>query len=59
METAMLKPITKYAVTLAVEGTKLETVAKKIKDAVGDVKVLSVEEVAIPGPGEAREGYTK
>lgn len=42
--------------TLAVEGTKLETVAKKIKDAVSDVKVLSVEKVAIPGPGEAREG---
>jgi len=45
MESAMLKPITKYAVTLAVEGTKLETVAKKIKDG-----------IAIPGPGEAREG---
>lgn len=43
---------TKYAVTLAVDGSKLESVAKKIKDAVGDVKVLSVEKVAIPSPGE-------
>jgi hypothetical protein len=56
MESAMLKPITRYAVTLAVKGTKLETVAKKIKDAVGDVRVLSAEKVVIPGPGEAREG---
>lgn len=52
MVSAKQKQTTKYAVTLAVEGAKLETVAKKIKDAVGDVKVLSVEKVAIPAPGE-------
>ena len=52
MATANQRLITKYAVTLAVEGAKLETVAQQIKDAVGDVKVLSVEKVAIPGSGE-------
>jgi hypothetical protein len=31
MVSAKQKPTTKYAVTLAVEGSKLETVAKKIR----------------------------
>jgi hypothetical protein len=59
MATAKQKPTTKYAVTLAVEGTRLETVAKKIKDAVGDVKVLGVEKVAIPGSGEWATEWVK
>lgn len=50
---------TKYAVTLAVEGSKLETVAKKIKDAVGEVKVLSVDKVTIPGSGEWATEWVK
>ncbi len=52
MATAKQQPTTKYAVTLVVEGTQLETVAKKIKAAVGDVKVLGVEKVLAPAPGE-------
>jgi hypothetical protein len=59
MASAKQKQTTKYAVTLAVEGSKLETVAKKIKDAVGDVKVLSVEKVAIPGSGEWATEWVK
>jgi hypothetical protein len=59
MANAKQKPTTKYAVTLAVEGARLETVAKKIKDAVGDVKVLSVEKVAIPGSGEWATEWVK
>lgn len=48
----MAAPTTKYALTLVVEGTQLETVAKKIKAAVGDVKVIGVEKVLAPAPGE-------
>lgn len=59
MVSAKQKPTTKYAVTVAVEGSKLETVAKKIKDAVGEVKVLSVEKVAIPGSGEGATEWVK
>lgn len=59
MVSAKQKPTTKYAVTLAVEGSKLETVAKKIKGAVGDVKVLSVEKVVIPGSGEWATEWVK
>jgi hypothetical protein len=45
-------PTTKYAVSLVVEGTNLETVANQIKKAVGEVKVLGVEKVIVPAPGE-------
>lgn len=59
MASAKQKPATKYAVTLAVEGSRLETVAEKIKDAVGGVKVLGVEKVAIPGSGEWATEWVK
>ena len=53
MATAKQQPTTKYGVTLVVEGSQLETVAKKIKEAVGDVKVLGgIEKVVVPGTGE-------
>lgn len=52
MATAKKQPTTKYAVTLVVEGTQLETVAKKIK-AISDVKVLGeIQKVVTPGAGE-------
>ena len=60
MATAKQQPKAKYGVTLVVEGTKLETVAKKIKDAVGDIKVVGIREDRRPrlrrmgdGVGEA------
>jgi hypothetical protein len=59
MAIAKQQPTTKYAVTLVVEGSKLETIAKKIKGAVGDVKVLGVEKVAIPGSGEWATEWVK
>jgi hypothetical protein len=52
MATAKQQPTSKYGVTLVVEGSKLETVAKQIRKAVGDVKVLSIEKVVVPGSGE-------
>lgn len=52
MATAKQQPTTKYAVSLVVKGTNLETVAKQIKKAVGEVKVLGVEKVIVPAPGE-------
>ena len=64
MATAKQQPTTKYAVTLLIEGSKLETVAKKIKEAVGDVKFVgSIEKIIVPGTGEwgtewvKHEGY--
>lgn len=59
MATAKQQPTTKYAVTLVIEGTQLETVAKKIKAAVGDVKVLGVEKVFVPAPGEWATEWVK
>ncbi len=53
MAIAKQQPTMKYAVTLLIEGSKLETVAKKIKDAVGDVKIIGdVEKVVAPGVGD-------
>src|SRR6267378_2803585 len=52
MATAKQQTTTQYGVSLLIEGSKLETVAKKIKAAVGDVKVLSVEKITVPGSGE-------
>jgi hypothetical protein len=52
MATAKRQATTKYAVSLVVEGMNLETVAKQIKKAVGEVKVLGVEKVIVPAPGE-------
>ncbi|HKI24759.1 MAG TPA: hypothetical protein VKA07_00455 [Candidatus Sulfotelmatobacter sp.] len=64
MATAKQQPTTKFAVTLLIEGSKLETVAKKIKEAVGDVKVIGdIEKIVVPGTGEwgtewiKHEGY--
>jgi hypothetical protein len=52
MATAKQQPTTKFAVTLVVEGDKLETVAKKIK-AISDIKVLGeIQKVVTPGAGE-------
>jgi hypothetical protein len=59
MATAKQQPKTKYAVSLVVEGTNLETVAKQIKKAVGEVKVLGVEKVLVPAPGEWATEWVK
>src|SRR5437660_48843 len=59
MATAKQKqPTTKYAVSLMVEGANLETVAKQIKKAVGEIKVLGVEKVIVPAPGEWATEWT-
>ena len=52
MVSARQKQTAKYAVSLVIEGTKLEAVAEQIKKAVGEVKVLGVEKVLVPAPGE-------
>jgi hypothetical protein len=52
MVTAKQQPTSKYGVTLVVAGSKLETVAKQIRKAVGDVKVLSIDRVSVSGEGE-------
>jgi hypothetical protein len=64
MVSARQKQTVKYGVTLLIEGSKLETVAKKIKEAVGDVKIVgSIEKIIVPGTGEwgtewvKHEGY--
>jgi len=52
MATAKQRHQTRYSVTLTVEGSKLETVAKKVKQALGDIKVSNVEKISVPVAGE-------
>src|ERR1700739_2352020 len=60
MATTNQQPKAKYGVTLLIEGTKLETVAKKIKDAVGDIKIVgSIEKIIVSGTGEGGTEWVK
>ena len=60
MATAKQQATTKYGVTLLIEGSKLETVAKKIKQAVGDVKIIGgIEKIVVPGTGEWATEWVK
>lgn len=52
MATAKQQAQPRYAVTLLIEGSKLETVAKRVKETFGDVKVGKVEKIVVPIPGE-------
>jgi hypothetical protein len=52
MATAKQQAQPRYAVTLLIEGSQVEAVAKRTKQTLGDVTVGKVEKIIVPAPGE-------